>query len=112
MPIVIEPKKKPPTRRKEKMAKSSSTKRELAIKKKRRGKKDDPLLLARKRKPTGRLNRDDLERVMKSLGLKGMGSDALKANAAMLKKQFGKRKSIQSKGPVGTGLKKVSKLGK
>jgi hypothetical protein len=30
----------------------------------------------------------------------------------MLKKQFGKRKSIQSKGPVGTRLKKVSKLGK
>ena len=39
-------------------------------------------------------------------------SDALKANAAMLKKQFGKRKSIQSKGPVGSRLKKVSKLGK
>jgi len=98
MPIVIEPKKKPPTRRKEKMAKS--TKLAKAMK------------LARKRKQTGRINKDDIANALKSLGLKGMGSDALKANAAMLKKQFGKRKSIQSKGPVGTRLKKVSKLGK
>jgi len=86
--------------------------------------------LAKTRKPAGRLNKDDIVNALESLkltpglmtklkkeikkagGLKGMGSDALKANVAMLKKQFGKRKSIQSKGPVGTRLKKVSKLGK
>mgnify|MGYP003117123931 CR=1 FL=1 len=84
--------------------------------------------LAKKRKPTGRINKDDIANALSSLGLtpglkaklikqmKQAGgitsSDALKANAAMLKKQFGKRKSIQSKGPVGTRLKKVSKLGK
>ena len=85
--------------------------------------------LARKRKPAGRLNKDDIANAMKSMGLTpglvgapgaikkmlkdtGMSSDKLKANLAMLKKKFGKRKSIQSKGPVGTRLKKVSKLGK
>ena len=83
--------------------------------------------LARKRKPTGRINKDDIANALNSLGLtpglkaklkKQMqvggitSSDALKAGAAMLKKQFGKRKSIQSKGPVGARLKKVSKLGK
>jgi len=49
---------------------------------------------------------------MKSLGLKGMGSDALKSVAAQLKRK--KRQFTaagrQSKGPVGTKLKKVSKL--
>tara|TARA_A100000172_G_scaffold330_1_gene216 strand:- start:300 stop:770 length:471 start_codon:yes stop_codon:yes gene_type:complete len=53
MPIVIEPKKKPPTRRKEKMAKSPKTKLAKAME------------LARKRKPAGRLNKDDIERAMK-----------------------------------------------
>ena len=41
-------------------------------------------------------------------GLKS--SDALKAAAAMLKEKYGK--PIQSKGPVGTRLKKRSILGK
>ena len=86
--------------------------------------------LARARKPSGRINKDDLKNALKSLDLatpglvgapglikkmfkdKSMSSDKLKANIAMLKKKFGKRKSIQSKGPVGTRLKKVSKLGK
>ena len=84
--------------------------------------------LAKTRKPAGRLNKDDITNALESLKLTpglmtklkkeikkaggSMGSDALKANVAMLKKQFGKRKSIQSKGPVGTRLKKVSKLGK
>ena len=82
--------------------------------------------LARKRKPTGRINKDDIANALSSLGLtpglkaklkkqmKQAGgiksSDALKAAAAMLKEKYGK--PIQSKGPVGTRLKKVSKLGK
>lgn len=53
MPIVIEPKKKPPTRRKEKMAKSPKTKSARAME------------LARKRKKSGRLTKDDIERAMK-----------------------------------------------
>ena len=70
--------------------------------------------LARERKPSGRINKDDIANAMKSLGLKGMGSDALKSVAAQLKRK--KRQFTaagrQSKGPVGTKLKKVSKLGK
>ena len=105
--------------------------------------------IARARKPSGRLNKDDLKNAQKSLKLYPNDSlarkTAIKVNALSeldrsakgkaairkylkakgattaqirdalspyAKKAFNKKKSIQSKGPVGTKLKKVSKLGK
>ena len=84
--------------------------------------------LARKRKPTGRINKDDIANALSSLGLtpglkaklikqmKQAGgitsSDALKSVAAQLKRKQRQFTAAgrQSKGPVGTKLKKVSKL--
>ena len=83
--------------------------------------------LAKSRKPTGRINKDDIANAVATLTMltssekarlrneiKKRGSlpssDALKSAAAMLKQKFGK--TIQSKGPVGTRLKKRSILGK
>lgn len=85
--------------------------------------------LAKSRKPTGRINKDDIANAVATLKMltpsekaklkneiKRMGtlpsSDALKAAAAQLKREQRKFTAAgrQSKGPVGTKLKKVSKL--
>jgi len=81
--------------------------------------------LAKKRKPTGRINKDDIANAMKSLGLKagsvgvpgaikrmlgaGMSPDQLKKRIAGLKDKLGKRKMPEGLQP-GVGAKRPKRI--